>query len=166
MVFCMLSPEAIEDGEQEREWQVVPPLGRAQGIAWPYDYVVVPPPNMGGLPALQHLQMDGWWLVLSSERYWRALAACHHLQTLPELHVSVPPPAGVTFPGVTRLQVTTSTSPGDTLALLGAFPALKELEMRVVPNDAGATEVRDCMAGALRNGHSNVYIMGTRMQSR
>jgi hypothetical protein len=125
--------EAGHDDEEE-DLHDLPqlPLGEDQGYTEVDGYVAVPPPNMGGLPALQHLEFEEWWLVLSTQRHWRALAACRHLQTLPELHVSVPPPAGVTFPGVTRLEVTTSTSPGDTLALLGAFPALKELELDVV----------------------------------
>jgi hypothetical protein len=120
-----------EDGGNVAGWAVqLPQLAVGEGQGWevPEAYVAVPPPNMGDLSALQHLE----WLVLSTDAYWRDLAACRQLQTLPELHVSAPPPAGVTFPGVTRLEVTTSTSQGDTLVLLAAFPALKELKLDVV----------------------------------
>jgi hypothetical protein len=142
MVSSLLNRAGVVGEEQQQDWQLKVPLGCAQGIAWPDSYVVLPPPNMGGLPALQHLELEGWWLVLSSSGYWRALGACHQLVTLPEMHVSAPPPAGVTFPGVTRLEVTTRTSPGDTLTLLAAFPGLKELEMKVVPAEDAGDEVR------------------------
>jgi len=149
VVMALLAPAGDGNGsdqdeaghdDEEEDLHDLPqlPLGEDQGYTEVDGYVAVPPPNMGGLPALQHLEFEEWWLVLSTQRHWRALAACRHLQTLPELHVSVPPPAGVTFPGVTRLEVTTSTSPGDTLALLGAFPALRELELTVAPTGAAA----------------------------
>jgi hypothetical protein len=122
-------------GPNRRAWWPAPPLALAR--KWDgyvhEAYVMVPPPNMGGLTSLQHLIIDEWWLVVSSERYWRALAGCSSLRSLKELHASVPPPAGVTFPHLTQLEVTTSTNPGDTVALLGAFPALRELKMRMVP---------------------------------
>jgi hypothetical protein len=116
-----------DDSDGEEEWWPNPPLGQEQGYK-----VAVPPPNMGGLSALQTLRLAGWWLVVSSERYWRHLAGCSSLKSLSDLHAAVPPPAGVTFPGVTRLEVTASTSPGDTLALLAAFPTLQVLDLNVV----------------------------------
>jgi hypothetical protein len=121
-----------EEGEEEEDWWPQLPLGADQGWPDPEGRVAVLPTDMGRLSSLQHLEFEGWWLVLSSDPCWRALGACHQLVSLPELHVSSPPPAGVTFPGVTRLEVTTSTSPGNTLDLLAAFPALKELKLDVV----------------------------------
>jgi hypothetical protein len=130
-------------GEEEPlgDWWPMPPLGQAQGYMDPEAYVMVPPPNMGALSKLRHLDLTNWWLVVSSERYWRALAGCTSLRSLSGLHASVAPPAGVTFPGVTRLEVTTSTSPGDTVTLLGAFPALRELQLTVVPQSTDASQV-------------------------
>jgi hypothetical protein len=122
----------------EEEWTPVWPLGRAGWRSVPEAYIVVPPPNMGALSSLQHLRLTDWALVASSERYWRALGGCSSLRSLFELHTTVAPPAGVTFPHLTELDVTTSTSPGDTLALLGAFPALRELELTVAPTGAAA----------------------------
>jgi hypothetical protein len=113
------------------------PLAIAGGSAEPGLHVVAPPPNMGALSGLQHMNVSGWWLVAISERYWRVLASCSSLRSLSGLHASVPPPAGVTFPHLTQLEVATSTSPGDTLALLGAFPALERLGLTVVPTVSG-----------------------------
>jgi hypothetical protein len=65
----------------------------------------------------------------------------------------------VTFPGVTCLEVTTSTSPGDTLALLAAFPALEGLRLNMVPIAIGPDEVSVSAtaiggdAGVLRSPH-------------
>jgi hypothetical protein len=115
---------------------------------------MVPPPNMGALSNLQHISTSRWgdehqwWLVVSSEHTWRALAGCSSLRSLAELHASVPPPAGVTFPHLTRLEVTTSTSPGDTVTLLGAFPALKQLQLTVVPRSDAADEVGCSLPGS------------------
>jgi hypothetical protein len=114
-------------------WPVDLPLGPAHGYRHPDSAVVLPPPNMGALLNLQHLDFTNWWLVVSSDHYWRALGGCSSLRSLRELHVSWPPPAGVTFPHLTRLEVTTSTSPGDTVTLLGAFPELRTLQLKVAP---------------------------------
>jgi hypothetical protein len=108
-------------------------------------HAIIPPPNLSALSSLQVLDVSGWWLVATSERYWRTLAGCSSLRSLHGLHASVPPPAGVTFPHLTFLEVTTSTSPGDTLALLGAFPALEGVRLTVVPISSGADEVSDSL---------------------
>jgi hypothetical protein len=110
---------------------------------------------MGALSSLQHMYVCGWWLVATSERRWRALASCSSLMRLSGLHVSVPPPAGLTLPHLTELEVTSSTSPGDTLALLGALPALQTLHLTVVPTGVpagpGPDEVR-CMSAIRAQG--------------
>jgi hypothetical protein len=127
---------------QDDPWPPAWPLGDA--VDWvedPAGFVVVPPPNMGALVNLQHLSLDCWGLLVSTDQYWRALGGCTSLRSLAELHASVPPPFDVTFPHLTRLEVTTSTSPGDTVTLLGAFPALRELELSIAPKGDGADEV-------------------------
>jgi hypothetical protein len=141
MLLDALPDADSDDSDGEEQWWPRPPLGQAQGFDNPEGYMAVPPPNMGGLPALQQLRMRGWWLVVSSKRHWRHLAACSSLRHLSNLHTTVPPPAGVAFPGVTQLEVTTSTSLGDTLTLLAAFPALKELKLDVVMQAVSANEV-------------------------
>jgi hypothetical protein len=115
--------------------------GQYGGGVLPMAYVLIPPPNLSALSSLQHLDVGRWWLAAPSEHFWRVLGGCSSLRSLRGLHASVPPPAGVTFPHLTRLFVTTSTSPGDTLALLGAFPALEELTLSVVPTSSGSDEV-------------------------
>jgi hypothetical protein len=109
--------------------------------------ILIPPPNLSTLTSVQQLHVSGWWLVATSEHQWRVLAGCSSLQSLRGLHASVPPPAGVTFPGVTQLEVTTSTSPGDTVVLLGAFPVLREVALTMVPTDSGADEVSMPVSG-------------------
>jgi hypothetical protein len=127
----MLKKARMGGQERVEEWVPVTPLTAARGATERQTTVMMPPPNMGALTSLQHLSTPGWWLVVSSDRYWRALAGCSSLRSLEELHASAPPPAGVTFPHLTRLDVTTSTSPGDTVTLLGAFPELRELELKM-----------------------------------
>jgi hypothetical protein len=144
----MFEMQMIADPEEDEEivlnWVPVPPLSGHQLYeeAAAYTYVIVPPPNMGALTSLQQLDLQDWWLVVSSERTWRALAGCSSLRSLKELHASVAPPAGVTFPHLTRLEVTTSTSPGDTVTLLGAFPALHNLQLTVAPRGIDTPQVR------------------------
>jgi hypothetical protein len=117
------------------------PLGEDQGWQHQVPHIVVPPSNLRDLSSLQHLRIDeGWWLLANIERHWRALADCVALQSLRNVHTCTPPPAGVTFPGVTRLVVTTGTSPGDTLSVLGAFPALRELELVLVPQEEDSSD--------------------------
>jgi hypothetical protein len=127
------------------------PLAVYGDVYQPAPYVIIPPPNMGTLSGLQHMGVSGWWLAVSSERYWRVLAGCSSLRSLSGLHASVPPPAGVTFPHLTRLVVTTSTSPGNTVTLLGAFPALETLHVTVVPTDSGPDEVSVVLATGARH---------------
>jgi hypothetical protein len=97
-------------------------------------YIWTAPPNMGALSGLQHIEVHDWWLVVTSEHHWRALGSCSSLKGLKGLHASVPPPAGLSVPKLQELWGTTSTSPGDTQALLGAFPALQTLHLTVVPS--------------------------------
>jgi hypothetical protein len=129
------------DAPDQAEWWPMAPLTAALGHSEPEAHVMVPPPNMGGLCNLQHLTLTNWWLVVSSEVHWRALGGCSSLRSLGDLHASVPPPAGVTFPHLTRLEVTVSTSPGDTVTLLGAFPALQELQLTVAPRGTAVNKV-------------------------
>jgi hypothetical protein len=134
--LCEDSPE--DWGVVEEEIMQLP-LGGDYYL--PAPYVLIPPPKLSALSSLQHLDVGSWWLAAPSERHWRVLGGCSSLRSLSGLHASVPPPAGVTFPGVTRLDVTTSTSPGDTLGLLGAFPALEELGLTLVPTDSSPDQV-------------------------
>jgi hypothetical protein len=134
------------DEEPGENWMPVPPLigfTSPDNTLYTSSYVIVPPPNMGELTSLQQLYLNNWWLVVSSERYWRALAGCSSLRSLKELHASVAPPAGVTFAHLTWLNVTTSTSPGDTVILLGAFPALEVLWLTVAPRGISHTQVSE-----------------------
>lgn len=82
---------------------------------------------------------SSWWLLCSAPHHWAALAGCTALRRLRELHASQPPPAGLSFPHVTRLDLIVGTSPGDTVTVLGAFPALEELRLKLAP--APAAEV-------------------------
>jgi hypothetical protein len=141
-LHTMFARAGIQQGEWG-DWAPNPPLNRENGFDVVDACVMVPPPNMGNLSTLQHLNIDGWWLVVSHEVHWRALAGCSSLKSLQGLHASVPRPLGVIFRHLTRLEVTTSTSPGDTVTLLGAFPALQQLELTVAPpRRASADEVR------------------------
>jgi hypothetical protein len=141
VLLALASTEAGQQQQQEHgcDWQQPPVLvfGGERDLC----NVVVPPPNMGSFPALQDLQvpftwLDGWWLLCSAPHHWRALAACTALQRLESLQASCPPPAGVKFAGITFLLTAVGTSPGDTIALLGAFPALRELELKLCPAPA------------------------------
>jgi hypothetical protein len=99
------------------------------------NHMMLPPPNMEKFSSLEVLQLPGgthggWWLMASAPHHWQALAGCKALRQLEGLHASLPPPAEVKFPGVTRLEVT--VAPGDALRVLGAFPALRELKITSV----------------------------------
>jgi hypothetical protein len=131
--------QQLGEDEDDSSLQPSAPLTIAHGYPHPEACIMVPPPNMGALCNLQKLHTWNWWLVVSSERYWRALAGCSSLRSLEDLHASVPPPAGVAFPHLTSLKVTTSTSPGDTVTLLGAFPALRELQLTVAASSQALT---------------------------
>jgi hypothetical protein len=129
-------PEDPEDAAQFAGLQflVRTPLDKQHGFAHPAEHIVFPPSNFLGLSFLRELHLDGlWWLLVSAEDAWEALAGCSTLQSLRGLHTCEPPPAGVTLPGVTCLAVTTGTSPSGTLGVLGAFPALRELQLVLVP---------------------------------
>jgi hypothetical protein len=140
------------------------PLGKDQWVSEPAACTVIPPPNLKGLSSLVHLKVAAWWLVVSTDRHWRTLAGCTALQSLSGLHTCEPPPAGVTFPGVTRLVVTTGTSPSDTLGVLGAFPALRKLQLVLVPqaedSSGGTSSNSAIMAGGtgMDGDHSCVQV--------
>jgi hypothetical protein len=137
----------------EEWWPPVWPLGAEGPLQDPKAYIVVPPPNMGSLVNLQHLNLQGWALLVDADNYWEALAGCSSLRSLSELHVGWPPHAGITFPHVTGLEVTSNTTPRGTLALLGAFPALEELQLTLAPLGAVADQVRClnfCWGGSKR----------------
>jgi hypothetical protein len=142
MLPVMLSAAGLDAEQVGDDWTPMPPLIGFPGYQDVDAYAVVPPPNMGALTSLQHLTLTNWWLVVGSEATWRALGGCSSLRSLAELHASVPPPAGVTFPHLTSLKVTTSTSPGDTVTLLGAFPALREVELMVASDCEADLTVR------------------------
>lgn len=142
--------EAAQQQEEEQgwDWEEAPTtllLGLGLGLFFtdlcPFSNVVLPPPNMGGFTALEELCVErgtssGWWLLCSAPHHWHALAACTALRRLEGLHAVQPPPAGVKFPGVTRLVAVTSTHPGDIAGVLRAFPALKQLELVLTPPPA------------------------------
>jgi hypothetical protein len=115
---------------------VLPPTaipGMPAGFA--ATYLMVPPPGMGSFTRLEVLQLpyhgeESWGLVCSAPHHWTALAGCTALQQLEGLHASQPPPEGVKFPGVTRLEA--AVAPGDVLGVLVAFPALKQLKLDAV----------------------------------
>jgi hypothetical protein len=92
-------------------------------------HMMLPPPNMAGFSSLEVLQLPNgaWWLMCCQPHHWQALAGCSALRELHGLHAAQPPPAGVKFPGVTRLEVT--VAPGDAVRVLGAFPVLQKLKM-------------------------------------
>jgi hypothetical protein len=140
------------DGPNQAEWWPVAPLTAAQGHPELEAHIMVPPPNMGALCNLRQLELTEWWLVVSSERTWRVLGGCSSLRKLSALHTSVAPPAGVTFPHLTRLEVTTSTSPGDTVTLLSAFPELEDLCLTIAPGDTGGHEVSCYSVPTIRAG--------------
>jgi hypothetical protein len=106
--------------EQGWDWEDV----TAPGLGW----ASVPPPNMGGLTALRTLHFPlSQPCGCCSPHHWHALAGCRSLQQLYGLDAWAVPPAGVKFPGVTDLKMLVSTPLGDTVAVLGAFPALQKL---------------------------------------
>jgi hypothetical protein len=133
--------EPLDENELMHMSAILPSNNREPAV-----HRITPPPNMGALSGLQHLDVSGWWLGVSLEAHWRALGGCSSLRSMSGLHAEVAPPAGVTFPHLTELDVTTSTSPGDTLALLGAFPALETVELTVMPTGSGVDAVSVVLA--------------------
>jgi hypothetical protein len=96
------------------------------------------PPNMARCSSLEVLELPGvlhssWWLICAMPQHWVDLAGCTALRQLQGLHASQPPPAGVSFPCVTRLEVV--VAPGDAVQVLAAFPALRELKITSVLQD-------------------------------
>jgi hypothetical protein len=118
-------------------------------------YLMVPPPGLPSFSSLKVLQLpshgmsETWGLVCSAPHHWEALGGCTALQQLEGLHASQPPPAGVKFPGVTRLEA--AVAPGDVLGVLAAFPALKQLKLDAVFDESSvvggaAAEARGVLA--------------------
>jgi hypothetical protein len=95
--------------------------------------VVVPPPNMGALTALRTLQIDhGYQFRCCSPHHWHALAGCCGLRQLHLIQAWVAPPAGVKFTGVTDLKLMIDAPAlSATAAVLGAFPALQQLLLKL-----------------------------------
>jgi hypothetical protein len=115
--------------EQGWDWEdlAAPGLGTTRAFEW----VVVPPPNMGRLTSLQTLHFTFCSrLRCCGPHHWHALAGCRSLQQLHWAEAWAVPPAGVKLPGVTDLQIGVFPS-SDTLAVLGAFPALQQLELEL-----------------------------------
>lgn len=131
-----LEPEELDAAEELALPPVpvpvpVPGFDRAAALY----HMMLPPPNMQGFSSLEVLQLPGsirssWWMVCSEPDHWEALAGCRALRQLEGLHACRPPPAGVEFPGVTRLEVT--VAPGDAVQVLAAFPALRQLKLTSV----------------------------------
>jgi hypothetical protein len=142
----LASTEEAQQQEEEQgwDWQQPPELllgPEAISIGCVHNNVVIPPPNMGGLSALQSLQLqdglgNGWWLVCSAPHHWVALASCRQLRELVGLHASQPPPGDVKFPGVTSLFLGARTGAGGAVEVLRAFPAVRDLELLLVPPTA------------------------------
>jgi hypothetical protein len=132
-----------EAGQQQEEqgwdWQDLAAPGL--GATAVYNSVVVPPPNMGSLTALRTLDFlgHGYQFRCCGPHHWRALAGCRDLQQLHWVEACQVPPAGVQFPGVTDLKlVVCAPAVSGTVAVLGAFPALQQLLLRL---DLPSTEV-------------------------
>jgi hypothetical protein len=137
-------PEALgllagtEAGQQQQweqgwDWRDLAAPGLGDGAR--YNNVVVPPPNMGAFTALRTLEFANTWgysLRCCGPHHWRTLARCRGLQQLHGLEAWAVPPAGVKFPGVTDLKLVIR---GPALfampAVLGAFPAMEDLLLRV-----------------------------------
>jgi hypothetical protein len=127
-----LPDEEAEAEELEAALQLAVPPVPVAGLHtdWAPHHMMLPPPNMSGFSSLEVLQLPGgprtgWWLICSAPHHWQALAGCCRLKELEGLHAAQLPPPGVKFPGVTRLDM--AVAPGDTLQVLRAFPALREL---------------------------------------
>jgi hypothetical protein len=121
---------AGQQQQQERGWDwgdlAAPGLGGTNS----FNAVVVPPPNMGALSALQTLDFHhSHYFRCCGPHHWHALAGCQALQQLHGLEAWQVPPAGVKFPGVTRLKILVATPLGDLVTVLGAFPALQQLRL-------------------------------------
>jgi hypothetical protein len=126
---------------------VAPLLPAIDGIpAWyAATYLMLPPglPSFSSLKVLQlpNMGSEPWGLLCGAPHHWEALAGCTALQRLEGLHASQPPPEGVKFPGVTRLEAAVGRA-GDTLRVLGPFPALRQLKLDVVLSGSATAEVR------------------------
>jgi hypothetical protein len=137
---------AGQQQQEEQGWDWAGLAAPGLGATAAYNTVVVPPPNMSGLVALQTVTFTyGYELRCCGPHHWRALAGCKQLQQLSGLEAWAVPPAGVKFPGVTDLRILVSTPPGDAVTVLGAFPALQKLQLKLDLGLALAQEVRyDC----------------------
>jgi hypothetical protein len=162
--------QAAQQQQEEQGWDwrqlPVPPLAQEPAD---YNTVVVPPPNMGRLTALQGVRVhycwpldntpysSGWWLQCGGPHHWHALAGCSALKDVEGLHVSQPPPAGVKLPCVTKLQALLSTSPAATMDVLAAFPALQDLNLQLALRD----EVEVSLLGAQCGGEGTATRVAT-----
>jgi hypothetical protein len=122
---------AGQQQEEEHGWDWADLAAPGLGETAADNIVVVPPPNMGALTALQTVEFgDGYQFRCCGPHHWHALAGCSALQELHWVEAWQVPPAGVKFPGVTDLKLLVAP-PGDTVSVLGAFPTLQTLRLEL-----------------------------------
>jgi hypothetical protein len=127
----LAATEAGQQQQEEQGWDWEDLAAPGLGATARYNFVVVPPPNMNSFAALHTLKVESWWLRCCGPHHWYALAGCRGLQQLQWLDAWAVPPAGVKFPGVTNLKLLMSSPTHGVSAVLGAFPALQQLQLKV-----------------------------------
>jgi hypothetical protein len=138
----LAATEAGQQQQQEQGWDWEDLTGLGLGPGTDFKSVMVPPPNMGAFTVLRTLEFPtcyGYSFRCFGPHHWHALAGCKRLQQLRGFEAWGVPPAGVKFLGVTNLEVLVSHPLRDTVAVLGAFPALQQLELKF--NAAGTQQV-------------------------